>query len=134
MNNDIKRTERGWAGHYWNSDKCNFRRNTLLEYNDKKIVVSTIGNYNRPDTIEMQEVDIATHYETKAFIADNSVYNDSDTSQELYFDNKCRININNYDDSVTLDILANNMHEDVVNEMIDRLINDNLSYYISDED
>ena len=41
----IKRTERGWAGHCIISDDCRYHRNTLLEYKDLKVVVSTIGRY-----------------------------------------------------------------------------------------
>jgi len=43
QNKIIKRYERGWAGHFICSYLCHFRRNTLLEFGNVRIVISTVG-------------------------------------------------------------------------------------------
>ena len=50
----VKRTERGWGGHYIGATKCLFRLNTLLEYKEKKVVISTVGMY-MPDGKRVSE-------------------------------------------------------------------------------
>ena len=107
----VKRTERGWAGHFICSDRCLFRRNTLLEYEDTKIVVSTVGgmmveNYGKKrfDTVGHER-----YYETKVFLADkkDTMYNDIDVEKEVFLD--CEQTLNEIDD-----VKANEMHEDAV--------------------
>ena len=107
----VKRTERGWAGHFICADRCLFRRNTLLEYEDTKIVVSTVGgmmveNYGkkRLDTVGHER-----YYETKAFHSDPSdtQYHDIDVEREIYLD--CEWALNEIDDNK-----ANDMHENAV--------------------
>ncbi len=61
----MKRTERGWAGHFICAERCRFRRNTLLEIGDMAIVVSTVGammsrGEDKPETIGHER-----YYETK---------------------------------------------------------------------
>jgi hypothetical protein len=69
---EIKRTERGWAGHFICSNWCRFRRNTLLELGDVRIVISTIGLMEKdPEfkTNEFKEIGPGRYFETMAFHA-----------------------------------------------------------------
>ena len=79
---DVKRTERGWAGHFICADKCRFRRNTLIEYGDKKWVVSSVGAlylFNPlTNKVELDSVGYERWYETMAFVARDDEYNDAD--------------------------------------------------------
>ena len=40
---EVKRTERGYPGHFILSHRCVFTRNTLLEYGETRVIVSTVG-------------------------------------------------------------------------------------------
>ena len=112
----VKRTERGWAGHFCASKYCAFRRNTLLEYEDIKVVVSTVGNYYHSD--KRQGIGFGRLHETMCFHAKfcGGKYWDADVSREIYFDSNW--SLNNPDDD---DNIINDMHETVVNEITEKI-------------
>jgi hypothetical protein len=112
--NEVKRTERGWAGHViWSASRCRFRRNTLLECGDKRIVVSTVGDLENGEPIGHNR-----YYETKAFWAKkDGVYWDADKAKEVPFESPWCIGTL----SGTSDDEANDMHEAVVAELTEWL-------------
>ena len=117
---EVKRTERGWAGHFICSDNCKFRRNTLLECGETKVVVSTVGNYHdsqgRPD-----EVGLFRDYETMAFYVDpiSGDYKDIDVERQIYFKSPWAMKVEKGDKYP--DLKANDMHETVVQELTGKL-------------
>jgi len=118
----VKRTERGWAGHFCCCDRCLFRRNTLLELGEVKIVVSTVGlmrniHQEHPESIELkfERVGCDRYYETMAFHAQDEKYSDADVSRQISFESDWRIN------KIDAEIEANEMHERVVKEMSDKM-------------
>lgn len=122
----VKRTERGWAGHFCCAQDCLFRRNTLLEYNDIKIVVSTVGllqNYQWKENKTLRDISRFTtvgldrYFETMAFHASNDWrYYDADVSRQINFDSPWAIAELDADDK------ANDMHEKVVEEITEKLL------------
>ena len=121
---NVKRTERGWAGHFICAGDCRFRRNTLLEYNDMSIVVSTVGLMNTPwkkgDKFysgPFEEIGLNRHYETMAFHSNPSDtrYHDMDVTRQVDFESPWAISEIDADDK------ANDMHEKVVAEISARL-------------
>ena len=63
-------TERGWAGHFICSDRCQFRRNTLIDFGKKKIIVSTVGLLRlERDDKKFETVGYNRFYETMALEA-----------------------------------------------------------------
>ena len=119
MEKKVKRTERGWAGHFICADRCLFRRNTLLEYENIKIVVSTVGRLfaNRQGRREIVTVGCERYYETMAFYSDpnDTVYHDIDV--ERYIELGCDWQLNEIDDNK-----ANNMHEMAVEWVIAQIV------------
>lgn len=117
---EVKRTERGWAGHFCCSDSCKFRRNTLLECGETKVVVSTVGNmFNSRGAYE--QVGIGRDYETYAFRVDpaSGDYKDIDVERQIWFESRGAYLIKKGDKYP--DLIANEMHETVVQELTDKL-------------
>lgn len=124
----LKKTERGWAGHFIASQSCGFRRNTLLEYGNKKWIVSTVGNY-RPnlnlnkttdkDNIENQ-IGVNRFYETMAFEAQKKgSYFEIRTEKEIPFKSNWALD----ELEVETDLKADAMHEKVVAELSKKIQN-----------
>lgn len=116
----VKRTERGWAGHFICADRCLFRRNTLLECGETRIVISTVGlmldQLNKGNERKFAEIGCNRHFETMAFHAQHDGrYWDADVEKQVYFDSDWAIEDPDADDR------ANDMHEVVVAEISDRL-------------
>lgn len=119
----VKKTERGWAGHFICAYKCRFKRNTLLECGNIKIVVSTVGNMishlNGKDFIDT--IGHERYYETMAFHAEfDGEYWDVDVCREVPFESQWSLNLN-FDKVYAADNLANKMHETVVAEITQKL-------------
>jgi hypothetical protein len=110
----VIRTERGWAGHFICADQCRFRRNTLLELAEARIVVSTVGDNWYKD--KLLSIGPERYFETMAFYAeifDDKCW-DADISKQISFDS------DGYLDENADYIGANDMHETVVEEITDK--------------
>lgn len=124
---NVKITERGWAGHFICSGQCRFRRNTLIEYGNKKWVVSTVGNQWNPQTRELMKIGAYRWYETMAFEAyDKGGYIDADIDKELDIESECGLYAVTkeelYEKYPLADNAANEMHENVVKEMVEKIV------------
>jgi len=115
---EVKRIERGWSGHFCCAQSCLFRRNTLLECGDIKVVVSSVGAMYLDG--KLTEIGGGRHYETMAFYVDETSgeYKDADVSREIYFDSKWAMkwHKDGYPDNE-----ANEMHEAVVKELTEKM-------------
>ena len=120
----IQRTERGWPGHFASAGYCRFRRNTLLECGDTRIVVSTVGLYMTSKSYGFVPINKEyhadseddRHFETKTFHAVfDGRYWDADFSREIFFESPWCIS------DVDANDRANDQHEAVVWEISARL-------------
>jgi hypothetical protein len=110
----IAKVERGWAGHFYSSEYCLFRRNTLL---DGRIVVSTVGNYRDPLTRKIERIGTMRYHETMCFYSDknDTEYFDADVQRQISINRQCTLG------EVKSDNVINDMHESVVEEIIQRI-------------
>lgn len=123
MENQVKRTERGWAGHFICADRCLFRRNTLLEYNGQKVVVSTVGRMLNLKGDDFESIGFKRHFETMAFVAlENDKFNDMDVTKEVAFSSQWTL------PEPDMELEANEMHENVVKEITGYLLAGTLKY------
>lgn len=113
----VERAERGWVGHFICGHRCRFRRNTLLECGDVRIVVSTVGLMRNMADDGFEEIGHERYYETMAFHAERVAdrYWDADVARQVYFESEWAIAEIDADDK------ANDMHEAVVVEIAERL-------------
>ena len=123
----ILRIERGWAGHFICADRCMFRRNTLILSNIEgkdSIVVSTIGGMRLLDGDGLDTIGAGgRYYETMAFKAiKEGPYWEADVSEEISFDSEWAICADHYSMlPEDVDNKANQMHEIVVKELMDKM-------------
>lgn len=115
---NVRKTERGWAGHFCCSHECLFRRNTLVELGNKKIVVSTVGLMLSPEDSEdtFIKIGIDTYFETMCFYSNNNEFDDADGQKPIFVDKP------HYIGEPNREIDANNMHETIVNEITEKLL------------
>ena len=119
---EVKRTERGWAGHLISSYRCEYHRNTLLEYNGMKVVVSTVGRMLDDMTNRTyRHLGYDRYFETMAFLAkEDDKYNDADETRQVSCDSNWCL------PSPYMEFEADAMHEDVVKELSKRLVDGTL--------
>ena len=123
MENVVKRTERGWAGHFICCKDCLFRRNTLLEKGEEKIVVSTVGGYRYNDKLDTIGSG-GRYYETMAFKAHKEgPYWEANVGEQISFESEWDICAASPDDLPNdVDNRADRMHEAVVEELSNKLL------------
>lgn len=123
---EVKRTERGWGAHFILADRCLFRRNTLLEYKDRKWIVSTVGNCISRSTNEPDTVGHNRWYETMIFEGEmQNGYIDILVDKAIRTENDWGIWGESWEEVMNKyhapDNAANDMHELIVNEMIEKI-------------
>lgn len=117
-------TERGYAGHFAGWRNCDYRRNTLIEYGTRRIIVSSIGDYYLFEPDGPQEIGHDRYFETKVFPAHLvEGYWVADTTREISIESPNQINKETLTDSSFQTFnLMDNQHDDVVKEITEKLM------------
>jgi hypothetical protein len=109
-----KITYRGWPGHFCMGHRCVFHLNTLIEFGEKRVVVSTVGDM-RP-TARIEEIGLDRYFETMAFYAvKEGKYWEANILKAFPFESRWEY------DKKTDDWEANKGHFVVVQEIVERL-------------
>lgn len=129
-NVEVSTKERGWAGHFICGDKCLFRRNTLVTCGNIKWIVSTVGALRYPIDMpelnikagQMQQIGANRWYETMVFESTYDVYDDANTEKQINFDHDWGIWGDTWKEveqkyGKDIDNVANNMHDEIVEEI-----------------
>jgi hypothetical protein len=107
----MKRTERGWIGHFVLGYRCLFRRNTLLEHDNHAIVVSTVGWLTKDGSphSDIELLGCYHYYETMVYHAKDNEWKDADVERgEINLDIKTQVRDKHGEKE------ANDIHENVV--------------------
>ena len=115
----VKRTERGWSEHFIGAQDCTYRRNTLLERGEDRIVVSTVGGYLCNGELETIGAG-GRYFETLAFKAKKvGPYFDAAFSKKLSFKSPWEICADSPEELPDdVDNQADLQHERVVAELM----------------
>ena len=131
LNNvEVSTQERGWIGHYICGDKCLFRRNTLVTCGNIKWVVSTVGamqySTDMPELNikagQMQQIGAGRWYETMVFESLYDDYDDADVLTQIDVEHDWGIWGDTWKEveqkyGKDIDNVANNMHDEIVEEI-----------------
>jgi len=113
----IKIYYRGWPGHFICGYRCVFHLNTLIEFGDIKVVVSTVGLMRKDGQVhEYDTIGHNRHFETMAFHAKkDGKFWDADVTRQINFESEWAW------ESVEDEWKANKGHLAVVEELSNKL-------------
>ena len=115
----MKRTERGWAGHYIMAPYCTWHRNTLIEHSDGRgVVISSIGACSPKQDGHHEMIGAGRYYETMLFRAKkDGPYIEADTSRELSVCENMKWCVNE-EPAIGVDLKAEAIHEEHVKYVV----------------